>query len=109
MNGSVQETDSEEDQYQTHSNNCCVNSYNVHYITFENCYNYIPITRSSFLSFKFYFCHHVNLNIAILSLETSTDYCLTVRLSFSTGAGLVVSCILAIYLCGKEYFYYIDY
>ena len=46
MNGSVQET--EEDQHQTHGNNYCVNSYNVHHITFENCYNYIPVTRSSF-------------------------------------------------------------
>ena len=49
MNGSVQET--EEDQHQTHGNNYCVNSYNVHHITFENCFNYIPVTRSSFFFF----------------------------------------------------------
>jgi hypothetical protein len=97
MNGSVQET--EEDQYQTHGNYYYVNSFNVHNITSENCYNYTPVTRSSFF---LYFCPHNNLNMVILLLETSTDYRLTVRLSFSPVAGLMVSCILAIYLCGKE-------
>ena len=97
MNGSVQEA--EEDQYQTHGS-YCVNSYNIHNITLENCYNYIPVTRSSFF---FLFLSYYNLNfIVILSLETSTDYRLTVSLSFSTVAGLVVSCILAIHFCGKE-------
>ena len=45
------------------------------------------------------------LNIAILRLllETSTDYRLTFHISFSTVAGLAVSCVLAIIcLCGKE-------
>ena len=65
MNGSVQET--EEDQHQTHGNNYCVNSYNVHHITFENSYNHIPVTRSSVFPFTsviiltwiLQFCHSV--------------------------------------------------
>ena len=102
MKNSVQET--EEDQRQTHGNlNYCVNSFNVHNITMENCYNNVPVTstRSSFppLLLSLY----TNLNdMAILSLETSTDYRLTVTLLFSTIAGLAFSCILAIFLCGKE-------
>jgi hypothetical protein len=98
MNGSVQET--EEDQHQSYSS-YCVNSFNVHHNTYENCYNYIPVTRSSL--FLYFRPHDINLNdITLLSLETSMDYHFTVRLSLSTVAGLAVSCILAIYLCGKK-------
>ena len=49
---SIQET--EEDQRQTHGNinyqhTMILNSFNVQNITTENCYNNIPVTRSSFL------------------------------------------------------------
>ena len=68
MNGSIQET--KEDQHQTHGNNYCVNSYNVHHITFENSYNHkhIPVTRSFVFPFTsvlisitwiLQFCHSV--------------------------------------------------
>jgi hypothetical protein len=100
MNGSVQET--EEDQYQTHGS-YYVNSFNIHNITLENCYNRTPVTRSSF--FPLLLSAYYNLNdsdIVIFYLETSTDYRLTVTLSFSPVAGLVVSCILGIYFYGKE-------
>ena len=60
QNGRIQETKPEEDQHQTHGNiNYCtvnVNSFNIHNITMEHCYNNIPVTRSSF--FPLYFCPH---------------------------------------------------
>ena len=95
---------SQEDQRQTHGNinyyyrTVIVNSFNVHNITMVNCYNNIPVTRSSFFPLL---RSTYNLNIAILLLENSTDYRLAARLLFSTVAGLAVSCILAAYLCGK--------
>ena len=107
QHGSIQGT--VEDQPQPHGNvnyhcQCTmnVNCFNVHNTTMEHCYNNITVTRSSFSLRVFFPC---NLNhIAILLLETSTDYPsrLTVRMSFSTAAGLAISGILAIYLCGKE-------
>ena len=108
---SVQE--SKEDHRQTHAGrniNCyhqCtmnVNSFNVYNTTMEDCYNNTPVTRSSFFPLL-QVLSPSNLNNTILLLETLTDYPsrLTVRISFSTAAGLVVSFILAIYLCGKEF------
>ena len=103
-NGSIQETN--EDQRQTHVNmyyyyyycKVNVNSFNVYNITMEvqDCYNIIPLTRSSFppLHLSLY-----NLNINILLSETSTNYRLA---SFPTVAGWAISCMLAICLCGKE-------
>ena len=95
-NGSIPETN--EDQRQTHVNiyyyyyyycTVNVNSFNVHNITMEDCYNIIPLTRSSFppLHLSLY-----NLNINILLSETSTNYRLA---SFLTVAGWAISCMLA--------------
>ena len=98
--GGIRDTeDQPEGQSYDNMNNYCmviVNSFNVHNTTMEDCYNNIPVTRSSFTLFFF-----LNIIWAILLLETSTDYLLTVRVSFLTVAGLAVSCILAIYICGK--------
>ena len=62
-NGNIKE--SKEEQRQTHGGGninyyyqCTmnVNSFNVHDTTMEDCYNNIPVTRSSF---SHYFCPHV--------------------------------------------------
>ena len=108
--GNIQGT--EEDQRQTHADSninyyyqCTmnVNSFNVHSTTMEDCYNNIPITRSSFFPLLQVLSPN-NLKTTILLLEISTDYPsrLTVRISFSTAASWAVSFILVIYLCGKE-------
>jgi hypothetical protein len=91
MNGSVQET--EEDQHQSYSS-YCVNSFNVHHNTYENCYNYIPVTRSSFL---LYFGH--NLNSVIRNFDGLSSHRQPIILRSSR---LAVSGILAIYLYGKK-------
>ena len=108
--GSIQEL--KEDQRQTHAScninyyhQCTmnVNSFNAHNTTMEDCYNNIPVTRSYFFPPSLHILSSYNLKITILLLETSTFYPsrLTVRISFSTAAALAVSCMLAIYLCGK--------
>ena len=73
-------------------------------ITFTISHSIIVITILQLLVRPLLFSPY-NLNVAnpsFMSLETSTDYRLTLSLSFSPGAGLVLSCVLAIYLCGKE-------
>ena len=54
QNGSTEDS---EDQRQTHGrlnySSTIVNSFNVHNMTMEDCYNNIPVTRSSF------FCPHI--------------------------------------------------
>ena len=127
--GSIQEL--KEDQRQTHAScninyyhQCTmnVNSFNAHNTTMEDCYNNTtmedcynntPVTRSYFFPPSLHILSSYNLKITILLLETSTFYPsrLTVRISFSTAAALAVSCMLAIYLCGKGVYrlYYLFY
>jgi hypothetical protein len=55
QNGNIQET--KEDQPQSHGrinyySTVNVNSFNVHNITTENCYNNAPVTGSSFLPLR---------------------------------------------------------
>ena len=108
--GYISNQELKENQRQTHAgcnihyyHQCTmnVNSFNAHNTTMEDCYNN---ARSYFYPPSLHILSPSNLKITVLLLETSTFYPsrLTARISFSTAAALAVSCILAIYLCGKE-------